>query len=383
MRSLIAALLVAAVPVMGWAPTPVAAQFNITVVVKEAHPQTEAEKKALDFLLKAQAPDGSWMGKIGPAVTALATKALIQAGKPVSDPAVKKALDYIETFRQPDGAYFQQVQPNYNTSCVLSLFAALPEPLHTQYKERITKAQEYLKSLQQVEGKTDSEGKPITKDNPWYGGAGYGEDRPDLSNTAFFVEALRDSGVPANDPAIQKALTFVTRCQMNSETNSLAFAKGSTDGGFIYTCVNGGESKMGDEDKLEGGAVLRSYGSMTYAGVKSMIYAGLTKDDPRVKAATRWIKENWTLEDNPGTGGAMGLFYYYHTFAKTMEVYGEDTITDAKGVKHDWRAELVEQLSKAQGPDGSWINKKSGRWFESIPVLVTTYGTLALQEARK
>ncbi len=114
---------------------------------------------------------------------------------------------------------------------------------------------------------------------------------------------------------------------------------------------------MGDEDKIEGGAVLRSYGSMTYAGVKSMIYAGLTKDDPRVKAATRWIKENWTLEDNPGTGGAMGLYYYLHTFAKTMKLYGEDTITDSKGVKHDWRAELVAQLAKQQHDDGSWMNQ--------------------------
>jgi len=64
-------------------------------------------------------------------------------------------------------------------------------------------------------------------------------------------------------------------------------------------------------------------------------------------------------------------------------VYGEDTITDAKGVQHDWRAELVAQLSKAQADDGSWVNKKSGRWFESMPVLVTTYGALALQEARQ
>ncbi len=143
----------------------------------------------------------------------------------IDDPALKKALDYIETYRTPDGGYFKQMQPNYNTSCVLSLFAILPEPLHTQYKDRITKAQDFLKSLQQVEGKKDAAGKPITKDNPWYGGAGYGEDRPDLSNTAFFVEALRDSGVPANDPAIQKALVFVSHCQMNSETNSLEFAE--------------------------------------------------------------------------------------------------------------------------------------------------------------
>jgi squalene-hopene/tetraprenyl-beta-curcumene cyclase len=382
MRSLVAVLLTLALPVTCFADVTPTSQ-PAAIVNTAARLQTTAEKKAIDYLLAHQAPDGSWMGKIGPAVTALVIKALVQAGKPADDPAIKKGLDFIETFKQPDGAYFQQIQPNYNTSCVLSMFAALPEPLHTQYQERITKAQNYLKSLQQVEGKTDSKGKPITKDNPWYGGAGYGEDRPDLSNTAFFIEALRDSGVPANDPSIQKAMVFVTRCQLNGATNAMDFAKGTDDGGFIYTCVEGGESKFGDEDKLEGGAVLRTYGSMTYAGVKSMIYAGLTKDDPRVKAATKWIKEYWTLEDNPGTGGAMGLYYYLHTFGKTMQLYGEDTITDSKGVAHDWRAELIDQLSKSQNPDGSWVNKKSGRWFEGIPLLVTTYGTLALQEARK
>ena len=34
---------------------------------------------------------------------------------------------------------------------------------------------------------------------------------------------------------------------------------------------------------------LRSYASMTYAGLKSMIYAGLDRDDPRVKAALTYI----------------------------------------------------------------------------------------------
>ena len=33
---------------------------------------------------------------------------------------------------------------------------------------------------------------------------------------------------------------------------------------------------------------------MTYSGLKSMIYAGLTKDDPRVKAAVQWIRSTTT-----------------------------------------------------------------------------------------
>ena len=182
---------------------------------------------------------------------------------------------------------------------------------------------------------------------------------------------------------MQKALVFVTRSQMNSETNSMPFAKDATDGGFIYTPVEGGESKFGDVDKLEGGSQLRSYGSMTYSGFKSMLYAGLTKDDPRVKAAVKWIKNNWTLEYNPGSSSFDGQYYFLPRVRQGDARLGRGDVTDAKGVKHEWRKELVDAISHAQRDDGSWINPKSPRWFEGNPILVTAYSVLCLEEARK
>ena len=121
---------------------------------------------------------------------------------------------------------------------------------------------------------------------------------------------------------------------------------------------------------------------MTYAGLKSLLYADISKDDPRVKAALRWISGNYTLEMNPGLNNAQGLYYYYHTYATALRAYGQDTITDAKGVKHDWRKELEAKLAAVQLPDGSYVNA-ADRWMESNPVLVTTYVVLSLQEARK
>ena len=342
--------------------------------------QTAVEKKGIDYLLQHQDASGAWVPQVGPAVTAMVVKALVQGGKSVDDPAVKKALDFIETCHQTNGGYYKDSNPNYNSAVVLSMFSAIPGD---KYKTQIKGLQEFLKSLQQLEGKTDNKGDKITKANPWYGGAGYGEDRPDLSNTSYMIEALHDSGVPGNDPAIQAALVFVSRSQMNSETNDQGFAKGATDGGFIYTPVAGGESKFGDIDKIEGGAQLRSYGSMTYAGFKSMLFAGLTKDDTRVKAAVKWIKDNWTLEYNPGSSSFDGQYYFLHTFAKAMHAWGEDTIVDSKGVKHDWRAELNALLAHNQQGDGSWVNPKSPRWFEGNPILVTAYSVLSLEEARK
>ena len=240
--------------------------------------------------------------------------------------------------------------------------------------DRVIKAgQDFLKSMQWDE----TEGK--TRDDAFYGGAGYGggNSRPDLSNTAFFMEALRDTGLPADDPNLQKALVFVSRCQnLKSEFNDQAWAGKVNDGGFVYTAAQGGSSMAGKE--ANGG--LRSYASMTYAGLKSMIYAGLSRDDPRVKAALTYITQHYTLDENPGLG-QQGLYYYYQTFAKTMSVLETPTITDAAGVSHDWRAELVAALAKRQQPDGSWVNP-ADRFMEGDPNLVTAYALLALAYTR-
>ena len=121
---------------------------------------------------------------------------------------------------------------------------------------------------------------------------------------------------------------------------------------------------------------LRSYGSMTYAGFKSLIYAGLTQDDPRVAAALDYIKRNYTLDENPGLGEA-GLYYYYQAFAKAMSALGQPTFTDAAGKSHDWRAELIAALAKRQSQDGGWVNP-ADRFMEGDPNLVTAYALIAL-----
>ena len=84
---------------------------------------------------------------------------------------------------------------------------------------------------------------------------------------------------------------------------------------------------------------------MTYAGLKSMIYAGVGPDDPRVKAAFEWISDHYALAENPGMGTS-GLYYYYHTFAKALDAAGDNTVTDAGGTSHDWRASYSSSCSK-------------------------------------
>jgi squalene-hopene/tetraprenyl-beta-curcumene cyclase len=119
---------------------------------------------------------------------------------------------------------------------------------------------------------------------------------------------------------------------------------------------------------------------MTYAGVKSFIYAHLDRDDPRVQSAMDWIRNHYTLEENPGLG-ADGLYYYFHTFSKSLRVYGERVIVDAQGNRHDWAEDLARELLGRQDASGFWVNSESGRWWESNSVLVTAEAILALEEA--
>ena len=334
--------------------------------------------KAIHYLqVKGQAEDGSYSAKAGPGVTALVTTGLLKNGRGVNDPQVAKALAYLQTFVQKDGGIHapNSMYKNYETSIALMCFAAANKD--GRYDSLIHRADGFLKGMQMDE----SEGKDPS--DPAYGGAGYGKHkRPDLSNTQVFLDALIAAGNKSEDPSIQKAKVFVSRCQ-NLETvhNQTRWAAKNPDGSFYYTAAAGGESQAkwpeGESEEVRG---LRGYGSMTYAGLKSLIYAGLGPDDPRVQAATKWLRKNYSVDENPGLG-KQGLFYYYHTLAKTLSVLGENEFADAKGVKHDWRKELTEKLTALQSADGSWVNPND-RWMEGDPNLVTGYALLALSHCQ-
>src|SRR5271166_6004520 len=282
--------------------------------------------RAIRFLRPRQDAKGGWSTQREPGITVLVVTALLRSGQvPPGDPMVTRAFKYLEGFIGAKGGLSEAPHANYSTS--IALVAFQQANVNGRYDRIIKAGQRFLQTMQWDE----SEGKSAS--DAFFGGAGYGgsNSRPDLSNTAFFIEALRESGLPADDPSLKKALIFVSRCQnLKSEFNDQDWAGKINDGGFIYTAANGGQSMAGKE--ANGG--LRSYGSMTYAGLKSMIYAGLSREDPRVKAALTYITRHYALEENPGLG-QQGLYYYYHTFAKTMSVLETPTITDAAGLSHD------------------------------------------------
>jgi squalene-hopene/tetraprenyl-beta-curcumene cyclase len=263
---------------------------------------------------------------------------------------------------------------NYNTSICLATLVLADD--HRDDK-LIADARKFL-----IAGQAKNSAHP-EQNGGWGYESGGKRGRPDLDNTVFALEALRAAEtqrrtreLPAGPELDWKAaMDFVSRCQNNTATNKEPWASddAGNKGGFIYSP---GDSPAGEVTTADGKKALRSYGSMTYAGVLSLIYAEAKKDDPRIAAAIGWIQRHWSLDENPGQGG-QGLFYYYHVMAKALAASGIEELATEDGKRFRWREMLAEKLLALQKPDGSWASENP-RWMEKDPVLVTCYCIIAL-----
>jgi squalene-hopene/tetraprenyl-beta-curcumene cyclase len=317
----------------------------------------EVSLKARAYLLAQQdGATGGWSvpQKPGqphlPAITALVLNGLLMDPEvDKADEAIAKGVQYILSHQKPDGGIYDTILPSYNTAISIS---ALVRVDSAQARDAVARATAFLKQSQwgaaNPVGVGGAGGKEspatVTKDHAFYGGWGYGNrGRPDISNTGFALQALRDADVAPSDEAFQRAIVFLQRCQMlESATgpggaimsvNDQLYAKGSSQGGFIYATAENeqtvglGQSFAGNIDEtLSDGTTaskLRSYGSVTYIGFKSYIYAGLTAEDPRVQAAVRWLGDNYSLAENPGIGSD-GYYYFMLMMARALHARGED-----------------------------------------------------------
>ena len=338
--------------------------------------------KGLAFLKTQQKEDGSWSAADPnhPALTALPLLAFQRApgGKYLKEqPAfMQKGYAFLRSKVQPDGGIYTTGLSNYSTSTALVALLNSGEPKD----EPLIKAAHDFVVGQQARGLTD----PSLDGGISYGPTGTSRQHPDLDNTLVGLEALRayKAARPNVETAAGKelnwaaAIDFVTRCQNLPGANKEPWASGdpANKGGFIYFP---GDSKAGEQTLPDGRTALRSYGSMSYAGLLSFIYADLKKDDARVVAALDWLRKNYTLDENPGMKNA-GLFYYYHLMTKGLAAADVKTLELADGRKVDWAKEVALKLISTQNGDGSWINDNA-RWMEKDPSLVTTYCVMALE----
>jgi squalene-hopene/tetraprenyl-beta-curcumene cyclase len=323
-------------------------------------------KKGADYLRKEQGADGLWDKNYG--VTGVAVIALLNepgVTKAAALKTVTPALDAFVKLAKPDGGIYEQAIPHYITAVSVSALAAAGRP---QDQKLIKAAAAYLRQNML------DEGEGIAKTDFWYGGMGYGgatrpDRQADIVSLEYALRAIHDAETPANDAAWQKALTFLQRTQNNSETNDQKWA--ANDGGFVYY--------PGFSYNPDGPT--RSYGSVSYAGLLSYSWANLKKTDPRVQAVMKWVKNNYTVDENPGMGQKT-VYYYYMVMAKALAALGEPTFTDANGRRHNWREELSQKLISLQHPEGFWVNTDKGE-MQDNPRLVTGFVLAAFEAILK
>jgi squalene-hopene/tetraprenyl-beta-curcumene cyclase len=334
------------------------------------------------WLKTQQDPEGFWSDAQLPAFTALALNAAVRDPNvdlkaPLPD-HLEKGFTWLLAQQKEDGGIYNRGLSVYNTATAVTALMAADRK---DFEPAVVKARRHLINNQWdigIKGETD---------NPNDGGIGYGSDNThtDLSNTYLAIEAIAlsrkvvEDGNFGDQPELDwdAAIKFLSRCQNLEETNDQDWASNDPNnkGGFAYSPF---ESKAGEEETQEGRTALRSYGSMSYAGLLSMIYAKLSPDDPRVTAVKEWLGRNYTLDENPGMG-PQGLFYYYQTMAKGLSAANINLLPLENGKQADWRNDLGVKLLSSQREDGSWLNE-NGRWMESNPVLVTAFTVLALAQ---
>lgn len=340
-----------------------------------------AKTRGFNWLAKRQRPDGSWSSPDMPAITALGLWAFAISDYSDKAQVVSNAVQFILKHAQPDGSIYKKSDGpggglvNYNTALCMTALHMTGDPALTPV---VLKARKFMAGAQRLEG-----------NDMYRGGFGYdqagGRKYTDLSDSVIAYEAMRlTQGAEDMRPAGEKRVdvNWQAATQFLGHVQNTEKAGPEDAGGFAY---KPDESKAGMVTNKEGAVVLRSYGSMTYAGLLSLIYADVSKDDPRVRSAFDWAVNHWSLDANPGMG-EQGLYYFYNIMSKALASFGREAIPVKNGPPVSWRSQMVNKLIKLQKtePDGSgegyWVNANN-RWMETDHALVTAYTLIALQIA--
>jgi len=322
--------------------------------------KNEPLRKAAQWLWSQQAADGGFHSQTygllrsGQSLTPFVLDALGDLGREDGVPApsggIDRGLAFIRKNTNADGALGMmdsatQDYPNYATALAVTAFVEAGRP---GWERDIAPMVAHLRVQQ------------FTEDHGWkhadppFGGWGMGGPihRPpdaghvDLSMTRFVLEALRDAGVPSSDPALQRALAFLERCQ-------------NPDGGFSFSTVNLETNKAGETNGRP-----NSYGTTTADGLLALRAAGVADTDPRAAGAMKWLLNHHQPDRAPGFDGsprqswAAGLRFYY-----------------AAAIKRAMPS-LPVQLPP-QRDDGSFVNS-SNQVKEDDPLIATGFALRAL-----
>jgi squalene-hopene/tetraprenyl-beta-curcumene cyclase len=390
----------------------------------------------LRFLLSQQADDGAWRSQIygpfkdGGSLTPLALRTLfgVAPRDRLDSNRIVAGISYLVRMVRDDGLIDSTsgniTYPVYTAANAVVVLSRSRNPRHLAARDAWLAELRRRQLVEQLGWQRDDEA---------YGGWGYSSllpkrpvsgkpatplDEPNLSATAFALEALRAAGSREDDPAFRKALRFVQRCQNFSNDrdrdrkvregeapaeplsdharlggsltlpNRAILDREFDDGGFFFILHDPIRNKAGGLGRdASGSERFASYGSTTADGLRCLLACGLSTDDPRVAAARRWLRDHFAADSHPG-GYATdrehvreGLFLYY---ARSMAL----ALASMPATDDASRAEvrriasaLANELARRQRPDGSWSNPVvSVR--EDDPLVATPFALEALAACR-
>ncbi len=318
-----------------------------------------AAGRAVNYLLTKQEKDGSFSKH--PGITAMAIVALAESERQ-DEPAVSKAIEsarkFVRSKINDNGSVARSPveEDIYSTSVCLMALRTLGKE---EDKEVCKSLRNYLVLSQ------------LRKDGAFgYGNAGANKTQgyPDLSNTHWALEAIRLTKPETSDQSVQKlwksAREFIPTCQVD---------KGEDKGGFLYYPVDK-QPKKAAHEKTD-----VVWGSLTLGALKSLLFAGVDKNDETMKAGLDWLGRNYTLKKNPGLGQG-GYYYYCYMYASAMLFLRIDELERPNGTAINWRDKLVGELLSRQKEGDHWENENR-LWLEGDPVLCTAYALKALRIA--
>jgi len=292
----------------------------------------QALRKALDFLVSKQKPEGNFdeghIGKSGLALMAILSGKC--TGKDYSK-NIRAGLSFLESEFDADPLYEGGPKAAWSRRrgfmyshaiATLTVIEALVELKDTKLKGMAEEALQVIIKAQNTEHKPKELDGPMAKDHMGYGGWRYDPDDTDsdLSVTGWQILALRaakNTGFEVPDWSFDLAARYV---------RSLYAPE---DGSFEYRTPD----DVGDSCARAG------------MGALSLQLCGYP-DDPCVKPALRFMQDHaptWNFEE-PGDGYP---FYYWYYGTRAMLIAGGDDW-------RIWKEWTCRMLVDNQNSDGSW-----------------------------
>lgn len=346
-----------------------------------------AARRAMEWLVERQNEAGHWSSAQWPALSALPVWALSMSEDFRESETVDKGVAYLIRSAHENGAIF--VEPgeerrggglsNYNTAIAM---VGLHMSGREEARPYVLRARRFVAAAQHLGG------------DVYHGGFGYDavtqRAYADLSNTFVAIEGMRltesvedlrtdGERVDFNRGA---AVEFISSIQNRRESNPAEWVSDHPEDkdGFAY---RPDDSRGMVRQTADGKEAFRTFGSMTYAGMLSLIYSDVDRNDPRVRSAFGWAQRNWSVTENP-PADQEGYYYFINVLSKAMATFGQNTFTRENGEEVNWRVDVINELVKRQRIDengkGFWLNDNN-RYWEGDPVLVTAYALIALQIA--